>query len=132
MALIDSEKFRLKATSDSMEAEWVNVGTIKTLAFDHLEILHDAISKLKYDIQTTNMASQLLAEKFTLAELQSLYESILEKKLDKRNFRKRVKAMNILIATKETKMEGAHRPALLYKFKSKDINALKERIQVFV
>ena len=132
MALIDSEKFNLESKGDAMEAQWINANQIKSLAFDHMQILSDALSELRYEIQTTNIAAQILPEKFTLTELQELYERILDEKLDKRNFRKRIKALGILIVTRETKMEGAHRPALLYRFRSRDYKPLKDRIHVFL
>ncbi len=132
MALIDSEKFRLESKVDAMEAQWVSVSSIRNLAFDHMKILNDALSELRFEIQTTNIAAQILPEKFTLTELQELYERVMGEKLDKRNFRKRIKALDILASTRETKMEGAHRPALLYRFRSRSYRALKDRIHVFV
>ncbi len=60
-----------------------------------------------------------MPQKFTLTELQKLYEVILAKTLDKRNFRKKIASLNLVEQTRETKMEGVHRPARLYKFKSK-------------
>ncbi|MBT3406266.1 NUDIX hydrolase [Candidatus Woesearchaeota archaeon] len=132
IALIDSEKFKLKADTDALVAEWIPVEDIKTLAFDHNMILSDCLQELRYDIQTTNIAAQLLPDKFTLSELQTLYEVVLGKELDKRNFRKRIKALDFLQETKETKMEGAHRPALLHKFRTKKFSTLKDKIQVFV
>jgi 8-oxo-dGTP diphosphatase len=80
----------------------------------------------------TNIAYQLLPQKFTLSELQKAYEIVLDKKLDKRNFRKRIYALEILRPTKETKMEGAHRPAQLHEFKDKKYSFLKDKINVFV
>jgi len=132
MALIDSEEFELKATTDALEADWVAVDIISKLAFDHLKILSDCLKELKYEIQTTNIASQLLPDRFTLTELQVLYEKILGLNLDKRNFRKKIKSFDILKATKDSKMEGAHRPAQLFIFKDKDYRPLKDKVQVLL
>jgi len=125
MALIDREKFKLRATEDAAEALWINIDAVRRLAFDHNRILDDSWDELRYEVQTTNIASQLLPELFTLAELQALYESILNKKLDKRNFRKRMKSLGILLASRETQMEGAHRPARLYRFRYTEYKNLK-------
>ena len=120
IALIDHEKFQLKATTDALKAEWIPYEHIKVLAFDHKKILSEALKELRYDVQTTNIASQLLPNRFTLTELQRLYETILNQELDKRNFRKKIKTFEILKPLNETKMEGAHRPAQLFSFKEKD------------
>ena len=134
LALIDSEKQKVTASEehDSLVAEWVCLGEVKKLAFDHNNILDDALSELKYEIQTTNIAAQLLPEKFTLTEMQKVYEIILDLQLDKRNFRKRLKELDLVAPTKETKMEGAHRSALLYKFKTRSYQQIKDKVHVFV
>ncbi|MFH1917230.1 MAG: NUDIX domain-containing protein [Nanoarchaeota archaeon] len=132
MVLVDAEKYRLSATTDSAAAEWVNAHDLPSLAFDHQMIVTNALKDLRYEIQTTNIASQMLPDLFTLTELQKTYESILGVELDKRNFRKRIAALDILKPTRETKMEGAHRPALLYKFKDEKYKPLKEKIHVIV
>jgi 8-oxo-dGTP diphosphatase len=132
MALIDSEKFRLVATSDAEAAAWISIYELPKLAFDHDKIIKDALNELRFDIQTTNIALQILPKKFTLTELQKAYEVILDTKLDKRNFRKRMKALDILKTTKESRMEGAHRPALLYEFREKKYSPIKEKINVFL
>ncbi len=132
MALIDAEKFKLKSTADASKAAWLNVDEVKSLAFDHIKIIKDSAAELRYEIQTTNIAAQLLPERFTLAELQGLYESILGRGLDKRNFRKRIKALGMLQGTRDTRMEGAHRPARLYRFKQKEYHTLKDKIHIFV
>ncbi len=132
LALIDSVRFRLKASTDAMHAEWVGIDSVKSLAFDHNTILNDALDGLKLDVQTTNIAAQMLPDKFTLSELQKLYESILGTGLDKRNFRKRIKAFNILKSLNESKMDGAHRPAQLFSFREKKFSPLKDRVSILL
>ena len=122
------QKVKAHPKHDALVAEWVALSDVQKLAFDHMDILNDALNDLRYDIQTTNIAAQLLPEKFTLAELQGLYEIILDKELDKRNFRKRLRALDIVKATNETRMEGAHRPALLHKFKTKKYKTIKSKL----
>jgi 8-oxo-dGTP diphosphatase len=86
--------------------------------FDHRIIVDVAINRLRERLEISGLAFQLLSEKFTLTELQRIYETILGKKLDKRNFRKKILAMDTVQELEgETKMEGFHRPAQLYAVK---------------
>lgn len=106
--------------TDVYEADWHSTYNLpKKLAFDHDHILNYALQRLRYKLEYTTVGFQLLPKKFTLTELQKVYEIILNKKLDKRNFRKKIASLNVLIDLHETKMEGAHRPARLYSFKEK-------------
>ena len=122
----------LRAATDAAEAKWFPSDDLPKLAFDHATIIADALKQLQYEIQTTNIAFQILPEKFTLSQLQQLYESILGKKFDKRNFRKRIKELSILQETKETFMDGAHRPAQLYRFASKRYAPIREKVHVLL
>jgi 8-oxo-dGTP diphosphatase len=131
LALI-SPDHDLKATSDALEAKWFPIDRMPELAFDHKEIIAHALQDLRFEIQTTNLAYQILPKKFTLSQLQALYESILDKDLDKRNFRRRILEMGVLKETSESFMEGAHRPAKLFVFREQKYAPLKERLQVFV
>jgi len=130
LALISPDQ-ELASTADALGAEWCSVDELCNLAFDHKQIIGDALKELRFEIQTTNVAVQILPSKFTLSELQHLYELVLKKELDKRNFRRRVKELGILKKLNEAKMKGAHRPAQLYTFKDKDYQPLKDRVQVF-
>lgn len=118
-ALIDSSKIQLTPTEKVADAQWFSINEHPSLAFDHKKILDYALVRLKSKLEYTTVGFQLLPDKFTLTELQRLYEIILERDLDKRNFRKKVESLNLVESTNETKMEGVHRPARLYKFKSK-------------
>jgi 8-oxo-dGTP diphosphatase len=75
---------------------------------------------LRDELEGTNIAVEIMPQKFTLTELQTAYEIILDRGLDKRNFRKKLKELNILKELSETKMEGAHRPAKLYSFRARE------------
>jgi 8-oxo-dGTP diphosphatase len=132
IALISHEKFKLNPTTDADEAEWFSVYDLPKLAFDHKKIIKESLHHLRFEVQTTNIAFQILPSRFTLSELQKTYELVLDKDLDKRNFRKRIKAFEILLETNETKMEGAHRPARLYKFKDKNYQPLKDKMHVIL
>jgi len=115
-ALLDSERLQVKAASDAVDVEWFAVYDLPPLAFDHEKILQYALNRLRGKLDYTTIAFSLLPEQFTLRELQRVYEIILHRKLDKRNFRKKILATGILEDTGAKKMEGTHRPARLYRF----------------
>ena len=85
LALINPDQ-KLVASTDAAKAEWFSINNIPDLAFDHKKIISDALAQLKFEIQTTNIAVQIMPENFTLTQLQQLYESVLNKKLDKSIF----------------------------------------------
>ena len=101
-------------------AKWVNVTEVGELALDHNEILRSGLSTLRTKLQFKPVGMELLPERFTIRELQNLYEVILSKKLDNRNFRKKVLRANYLVPLAEKEKEVAHKPARLYSF-NKDI-----------
>ncbi len=115
-ALIDSERLQVKAADDAVDVGWFSVYNLPPLAFDHAKILQYALNRLRGKLDYTTIAFNLLPEQFTLRELQRVYEIILHRKLDKRNFRKKILATGILQDTGAKKMEGTHRPAGLYRF----------------
>lgn len=115
-ALLDSERLQVRAASDATDVGWFSVYDLPPLAFDHQMIVEYALNRLRNKLDYTTIAFNLLPEQFTLRELQRVHEIILHKKLDKRNFRKKILSTNILEDTGEKKMEGTHRPARLYRF----------------
>jgi 8-oxo-dGTP diphosphatase len=115
-ALLDSERLQVRANDDAMEVGWFPVYNLPPLAFDHAKILAYALERLRGKLEYTTIAFSLLPEQFTLRELQRVYEIILHRRLDKRNFRKKILATGILEDTGAKKMEGTHRPARLYRF----------------
>ena len=116
-ALIPSDRLQLKASTDAREARLFSMSDLPQLAFDHAKILRRAHRKLKDRIDDTIIALQLVPESFTLSELQRVHEMILGAPLDKRNFRKKVKALDLLTPTGKEKRDGPHRPANLYRVK---------------
>lgn len=104
------------AESDASEARWWPVDCPPPLAFDHEAVLAMALSRLRAKLGYTSVAYALLPDEFTLSELQRVYEIILGKGLDKRNFRKKMLTAGILEGTPRQRREGAHRPAQLYRF----------------
>ena len=101
------------------KVKWFSLSSIKDLAFDHEKMIKECFLRLKKQVRAQPFGFELLPPKFTLTELQHLYEAILEKVLDKRNFRKKILSINLLIDTNETQEGVAHRPAKLFKFDTK-------------
>lgn len=107
----------LKETTKTSNADWFRIDKIPALAYDHEEILADAIQYLKQKITESNILSSLFPNNFTMPELQKVYEAILDKKFDRRNFRKKVLSLNIVEDTLKTAKFEGKKPAKLYKFK---------------
>lgn len=106
----------VNAATDAAEAKWFPVSAIPALAFDHAAILDTALARLRGKLTYQPIGFELLPPKFTLTQLQRLYESVLGTDIDKRNFRKKVLSYNLLIPLQETHRDGPHRPAQLFKF----------------
>lgn len=120
MGVCDSsiiEKFR--STEKASDADWFEIDRIPELGYDHKDILTKAINTLKDKIFTTTIIKKLFPSTFTLPELQIAYESILDKKLDRRNFRKKLLSDNIIMETNETQKEQNKKATKLYKFTDK-------------
>jgi 8-oxo-dGTP diphosphatase len=100
---------------------WHPVDTLPRLAFDHKEILNYAVRRLRAKVSYSNIVYGLMPKQFRLSELQKMYEVIINDNLDKRNFRKRMLATNLLQETGKKDINGAHRPAKLYQFKKMEI-----------
>jgi 8-oxo-dGTP diphosphatase len=100
---------------------WGSVDHLPKLAFDHKGIVQYAVQRLRAKAGYSNIVYGLLPRHFSLSELQQIYEIILNEKLDKRNFRKRMLTTGLLQKTGEKTATGAHRPAMLYKFKKMGI-----------
>jgi len=120
-SLIDINNYKETAASYENTATWHNVKEVEQLAFDHNIILEACLEGLKKRLATHHVGSNLLPKKFTLTELQTLYEAILNKPLDKRNFRKKVLSMGMLTDLNEVQKDVAHRPAKLYGFDNKGV-----------
>ena len=117
-ALVPGEHLTLRADTDASDASWFAVDDLPELAFDHAAIVAVGIERLKAKIEYSNVAYGLLPARFRLSELQRVYEIILGRALDKRNFRKRVLALGLVEAT-DKYSSGAHRPAQLFRWKKR-------------
>ncbi len=100
----------------SDNARWYPVNEVHSLVMDHLDILHDALEHLRGELLNKPIGFELLPEKFTLSQMQKLYEVILGTTFDKRNFRKKILSMKYLIPLNEKQVGVAHKPARLYIF----------------
>ncbi|EDL60133.1 NUDIX hydrolase [Gimesia maris] len=115
-ALVNLSDHRVQAATDARNAAWFAVDDVPTLAFDHPMILKMAHERLRGKVRYQPIGFELLPPKFTLRQIQHLYEVILDRPLDKRNFRKKILSMGILIELDEVETDVAHRAARLYKF----------------
>jgi len=125
-ALINPEYHDLEFSSIAKSVKWFEIDKLPELIFDSKEIIQKALKKLREEVQYHPVGFHLLPDKFTLTQLQTLYEVILDKKLDTRNFRKKIQNMGLLIDTNEKQINVAHRAAKLYSFDEKIYNQLKE------
>jgi len=130
-ALVRLADFSTKAATDAADAQWFPVSQAPKLAFDHAEILATALARLKGKVRYQPIGFELLPPKFTLSQLQHLYEAVLETELDKRNFRKKVLGFGLLVPLKETQMAGRHRPAQLFRFDADKYKKLERKGLLF-
>jgi 8-oxo-dGTP diphosphatase len=117
-SLVKTNRYDVHPSSFAQSAEWVNLSELRNvpIAFDHNEILDACFNALKQRVRVRPIGFELLPPKFTLTELQHLYEAILEAELDKRNFRKKILSMDFIVDLNESQEGVAHRPARLYEF----------------
>ena len=126
-ALVNWQQFQLKARQRVSQADWFAVKRLPALAFDHQRIVDYALERLRSKINYTTVSFQLLPRQFTLTELQGSYEVILARRLDKRNFRRKMLQLGILKDTKAFKASGRQRPARLYTFTEPKVIKLQEK-----
>ena len=115
-ALINPEYCNVRQSHIAKSLQWFNLNELPKLCFDHEQIIQQALDKLRQEVMYHPVGFHLLPEKFTLTEIQSLYEVILNKKMDTRNFRKKLAKMELLIDSGKKQQNVAHRAAKLYQF----------------
>ncbi len=118
-ALVPGDNLQLKTTADYEDVDWFSVEDLPGLAYDHKKVIKVAIERLRAKLEYTNIVYSLLPREFTLTEMQKIYETILKREIDKRNFRKKILSLGIIKKTENKTSGGASRPAYLYKFKSR-------------
>lgn len=125
--LVKPSAFELKADTDAADAQWFSIKNLPKLAFDHYKILNKAVYRLKAKITYEPVGFELLEKKFPFSELEKLYSTLLDRKVDRRNFKKKILRFGFLKETNEKqKLEGAGRPGPLFKFNEKKYFELKE------
>ena len=126
-ALVNIRDHRVRAATDARSAAWFAAADPPSLAFDHVAILQAAHGRLVGKVRYQPIGFELLPREFTLSQLQYLYETVLERKLDKRNFRRKVLSMDLLEETDQVQTDVAHRAARLYRFDEKKYERLSQQ-----
>lgn len=126
-ALIKLSGYVLRAGDDAEKAQWFSVSKVPSLAFDHDNILRMALNRLRGKIRYQPIGFELLPDKFTMPELQSLYESVLEVPLDRRNFRRKIMDTRLLIDHNESVKGVPHKGARYFSFDKNKYNELSEK-----
>jgi len=114
MSLVDIKKFDPKPSNFALKVEWKSIKTLPKLAFDHELILNKGLNLLREQVESSDIVYKLLPNKFTLSQLQKLYELIHDQSIDKRNFRKKIMAKDILKPLDEKQKGVSHKPAQLF------------------
>ncbi|MFA6896275.1 MAG: NUDIX domain-containing protein [Candidatus Paceibacterota bacterium] len=118
-ALIPYSGIKLKTTKKYAGINWFPIKKLPDLAYDHKKMIALAVKRLKAKLGYTNIVYSLLPQEFSLSDLQETYEIILNRKLDKRNFRKKILLSKLLIRTNKKEGGMPHRPAVIYRFKQR-------------
>ncbi|MEM6551111.1 MAG: NUDIX domain-containing protein [Planctomycetota bacterium] len=126
-ALVNLEGHDVRASTDARNAAWFAASDPPKLAFDHEAILETALDRLRGKLRYQPIGFELLPAKFPLRSLQHLYEVVLDRELDKRNFRKKILSMDVLVELNEIEKDVAHRAAKLYRFDKKKYDRLTRK-----
>jgi len=126
-ALVNAENYALSPGFTASDVKWFNLQEVPKLPYDHNEILAYGFKHLKHKVMHEPIGFNLLPKKFTLHQIQELYEAILETKLDKPNFRRKLLNMNLLVPCNEKQKDVSHRAANLYRFDKKIYDKLAEK-----
>lgn len=125
-ALVSADNFSLVAGQSAADVNWQSVNRLPELVYDHAEIVEHGLKVLRHQVCHQPIGFNLLPEKFTLLQLQALYEAILNTKLDKPNFRRKIMKMNLLSPCNEKQQGVPHRAASLYRFDAEAYKHLSE------
>jgi ADP-ribose pyrophosphatase YjhB (NUDIX family) len=130
-ALINAGTYSLSPGFTASDAQWVNIHEVPKLPYDHNKILQYGFQHLKHKVKHEPIGFNLLPKKFTLHQIQKLYEAIMETELDKPNFRRKLLNMNLLVPCDEKQVDVSHRAANLYRFDKKIYKQLTETGFIF-
>lgn len=125
-ALVDPSKLTLKADTDADHAAWIEVNKMPNLAFDHNEIVQKAIQRLQSKLTYQPVGFDLLPNKFQFSDLENLYHTILDKEIDRRNFRKKMMSFGFIEELREYSPKKSGRPAKLFSFNTKEYKRLEK------
>ena len=131
VGLVRPNTFKIFASTDAEEVEWFTINELPELSFDHKEILNIAIERLQGKITYEPIGFELLDKKFPFSDLEKLYTTLLGRAIDRRNFRKKIKGLNVLDELDEKVSKGSGRPANLFQFNQKRYFQLKEEGIIF-
>ncbi|RAW02331.1 NUDIX hydrolase [Pseudochryseolinea flava] len=126
-ALVRPKDFQISAQSDAEDVAWFDIQKLPKLAFDHKEIINVAIKRLRGKITYEPVGFELLDKAFPFSDLENLYQALLGREIDRRNFKKKIAKLSILEALNETIQRKSGRPAQLFKFNRKKYFELKEK-----
>lgn len=130
LALIKIEQSEPKDESESLH--WVPVNKLPQLIFDHATIIKRALEEVQRELRTEPVGFELLPKKFTIRQLQLLYELVFERELDSRNFRKKIRNLKYIVPLEEKEKGVNHKPAQLFRFDKKLYNKYKKDIGFFI
>jgi ADP-ribose pyrophosphatase YjhB (NUDIX family) len=126
-ALVNADNYALNPGFTASDVQWFNIHEVPKLPYDHNQILDFGFRHLKHKVRHEPIGFNLLPKKFTLHQIQQLYEAILETELDKPNFRRKLLNMNLLVPCHEKQQAVSHRAANLYRFDKKIYDQLTEK-----
>ena len=126
-SLLKIGDYNPRPSSWATDAQWMPIQALGEMAFDHKEIFDAALQRLQARVRNQPIGFELLPEEFTLADLQHLYETLLNTQFDKANFRKKILTMDLLIPLDKMQKAVRHRPARLYQFDALRYEALSKR-----
>lgn len=125
--LVRPEDYQLSAQTDAEDVAWFNIKKLPKLAFDHKTIIETAIKRLQGKIAYEPVGFELLDKEFPFSDLEKLYQTLLDREIDRRNFKKKIMSLGFLEELKETIQRKSGRPAHLYRFNKKKYFELKEK-----
>ncbi|MEL6941246.1 MAG: NUDIX domain-containing protein [Bacteroidota bacterium] len=125
-ALVNPENLVLQADTDAKDAQWFPFDDLPILAYDHSIIIQKAIARLQAKLHYQPIGFGLLHEEFPFSDLEQLYQTILGRKIERRNFRKKMLHLGLVMETEKFRKIGSGRPARLYRFNQQKYNELEQ------
>lgn len=127
MAFVRQEHYELCAGDDAANAQWFPVDKLPELAFDHKQIIQTALERLRWKTTYEPLVFHLLNEEFTMTELQTIYEAVLGRNFDRRNFHKKMTSTGFIHDTHKTRQQNNGRPGTLYTFEEKTFREIQDK-----